>query len=53
MKYFYAHAILLLVDTLVITLSIMSGYGLRLLLTNSFDDSFEHTLSIYLAFPLM
>jgi len=53
MKDFYSHAILLLVDTLVITLSIMLGYGLRLLLTNSFDDSFEHTLSIYLTFPLM
>jgi len=53
MKDFYAHAILLLVDSLVIALSIVMGYGLRIILASSFDDSFEHTLSIYFAFPLL
>lgn len=53
MKDFYSHAILLLLDSIVIALSIILGYGLRVLLDNSFNDSFEHALSIYLAFPLM
>jgi len=53
MKDFYAHLLLLLVDSLVIVISIVIAFGLRLALNDFFDTPFDHTLTIYLFFPLM
>ena len=53
MKELYARAILLLVDILAIALSILIGYFLRTIIDHSFTNTFNHALSIYLAFPLL
>ncbi|KYJ86235.1 exopolysaccharide biosynthesis polyprenyl glycosylphosphotransferase [Sulfurovum riftiae] len=53
MKELYSKIILLLVDTMVIVLSIIIGYQLRILFDNSFVSTFGHSLSVYLNFPLI
>ena len=53
MKDLYAKTILFLIDILVIALSICIGYALRSFFDTSFEDTFGHTLSIYLTFPLL
>jgi len=53
LKDLYSKAILFLIDILVIALSICAGYILRSFFDTSFDDTFGHTLSIYLTFPLL